>query len=58
MTNRYAVCRKCGYRISVKELTLLSIMELLGARISPAVKYCINDDDEFGEEHDYIYEEG
>ena len=20
--------------------------------------YCINDDDEFGEEHDYIYEEG
>jgi len=54
----YAVCRKCGYRISVREFVWLSIMELLGVEIPPAVKYCINDDNEFDGEHDYIYEEG
>jgi len=55
---RYAVCRKCGYKISVKELAWLAVAELVGIRIPPSVKYCLNEEDEWSEEHDYIYEEG
>ncbi|MHA1286461.1 MAG: hypothetical protein ACTSPB_03540 [Candidatus Thorarchaeota archaeon] len=53
----YAVCRKCGYRISVRELAWLAIAELVGIEIPPSVKYCLNEEDEWEEEHDYVYEE-
>jgi len=54
--SEWFVCRRCGYRVRSDEIMLMAFMELAGAVVSKKLKYCWVDDDECGEEHDFIVE--